>query len=346
MVQTAVVILNWNGVNFLEKFLPSVCRYSESEASIYVIDNASNDNSVAFLHTNYPQVKIIQNTSNGGFSKGYNEGLAQIEAKYFVLLNSDVEVSSGWISPIIKMMESDSEIAACQPKIKSYHQKNYYEYAGACGGFMDNYYYPFCRGRILDSVEEDTGQYDTSMEVFWASGASLFVRADLYKQLGGLDEDFFAHMEEIDLCWRLKNEGYKIMVCHQSTVYHVGGGTLSKINPRKTFLNFRNNLFIITKNVAKNKLYSTLFKRMLLDGIAAFKFFFSGSASHAQAVLKAHLEFYSYFQKMKKKRNPLLSFQNKALKTHYKKSVIWEYYICKHKKYSEINPSGFHTKNE
>jgi GT2 family glycosyltransferase len=341
MHQTAVVILNWNGIGFLEKFLPSVCRYSESEAVVYVVDNSSTDDSVLFLQKNYPQVVVIQNTENGGFSKGYNEGLAKIDAKYFVLLNSDVEVTEGWISPIIEMMEKDRSIAACQPKIKSYHQKTHFEYAGACGGFMDKYFYPFCRGRILDSVEQDNGQYDSSIEVFWASGASLFVRADLYKKYGGLDEDFFAHMEEIDLCWRLKNEGYKIMVNHQSTVYHVGGGTLSKINPRKTFLNFRNNLFIITKNCAQNKLYSTLFKRLFLDGVAAFKFLFSGSASHAFAVLKAHKDFYRQFGKMKRKRISPKSTTLQRLNTHYTKSVIWEYYIRQHKTYSEINQVGF-----
>lgn len=341
MIKTAVVILNWNGRNFLEKFLPSVTNYSEKEATVFVVDNASTDDSVDFVIKTYPTVKIVLNSSNGGFSKGYNDGLAAIDAEYFVLLNSDVEVSENWISPIIQLMDNDKTIAACQPKIKSYHNKNYFEYAGACGGYMDRHFYPFCRGRILDSVEEDHGQYDNSCEVFWASGASLFVRADLYKKLGGLDEDFFAHMEEIDLCWRLKNAGYKVMVNHQSTVYHVGGGTLSKINPRKTFLNFRNNLFIITKNSERGKLYPMLFIRMLLDGIAAVKFLLSGSSAHAYAVFRAHMSFYAFFGKMKRKR---MEYKHEALlpsKTLYKKSIVWDYYVRKHKKFSDINFNFF-----
>jgi GT2 family glycosyltransferase len=342
MLKTAVVILNWNGKDFLEKFLPSVTQYSLNEASIYVVDNASTDTSLAFLKEKYPAVKIIVNSSNGGFSKGYNDGLAQIEAEYFVLLNSDVEVTPNWISPIIKMMDADKTIAACQPKIKSFHQKNYFEYAGAAGGYMDKYYYPFCRGRMLDTVEIDQGQYDTNKEVFWASGASLFVRADLYKKIAGLDEDFFAHMEEIDLCWRLRNEGYKIMACYESTVFHVGGGTLSKINPRKTFLNFRNNLFLITKNIEPEKLYPTLFKRMILDGIAALKFLFSGSAKHSLAVLQAHFSFYSNFTKMKAKRKPISNSQSSQLKNLYKKSMIYDYYIRRHRNFSDIKPTDFY----
>ncbi len=341
MIKTAVVILNWNGISFLEKFLPSVLRYSEKEASVFIIDNASTDGSVSFIKNQFPQIKIIQNSINGGFSAGYNAGLAQIEAEYFILLNSDVEVSPNWITPIIELMDADKKIAACQPKIKSYAQKNYFEYAGACGGYLDKHFYPFCRGRIFDTVEEDIGQYDTTREVFWASGASLFIRAELYKQIGGLDEDFFAHMEEIDLCWRLKNKGYKIMVNHLSSVYHVGGGTLSKINPQKTYLNFRNNLFLITKNCAPNKLYSMLFKRLVLDGIAAGKFFFSGSAPHSLAVLRAHYNFYSNFFKMKNKRS-LTSLETiTPLTTQYKKSIIWEYYLRKHPKFSTIDPTNF-----
>ena len=341
MIKTAVVILNWNGKNYLEKFLPGVLQYSKDEAQIYVIDNASTDDSVDFLTTNYPSVIQLHNHANGGFSKGYNDGLAKIEAQYFVLLNSDVEVSKNWLTPIIELMDKDAHIAACQPKIKSFSQPDNFEYAGAAGGFMDHNFYPFCRGRILNTVEPDVGQYDSSIEVFWASGASLFVRADVYKSCGGLDEDFFAHMEEIDLCWRMKNLGYKIFSCHLSTVYHVGGGTLSKINPRKTFLNFRNNLYLITKNVTTQQLYSSLFIRMMLDGLAAAKFLFSGSASHAWAVFKAHLSFYSNFKKMKSKRNTTLTNSGANLSGLYSKSIIWDYYIRKRTKFSSIE---FETK--
>lgn len=341
MIKTAVVILNWNGRNFLEKFLPSVVLYSKGDAGIFIIDNASTDDSIAFVAAHYPEITILQNEHNGGFSKGYNDGLKNIKAQYFVLLNSDVEVSKNWIAPIVQLLDNQPEIAACQPKIKSYHQKNQFEYAGAAGGFLDKHYYPFCRGRIFDVVEEDTGQYDSTREVFWASGACLFVRAELYAKLGGLDEDFFAHMEEIDLCWRLKNAGFKIMASHQSTVYHVGGGTLSKINPRKTFLNFRNNLFIITKNCDRKKLFPMLFKRMILDGIAAGKFLFSGSSSHAFAVLRAHFSFYAQFTRMYKKRQFLEPLPYTNTSTQYKKSIIWDFYVRKHKHFSEIDASYF-----
>ncbi len=340
MIKTAVVILNWNGKSFLEKFLPSVIRYSEPDAVVFVVDNGSTDESVAYVKTSFPSVKLVLNSDNGGFSKGYNEGLAQIDAEYYVLLNSDVEVTPNWIKPIIELMDKDKSIAACQPKIKSHSNKILFEYAGACGGFLDKNYYPFCRGRILDSVEADHGQYDSTTEVFWASGASLFVRAQYYKNCGGLDEDFFAHMEEIDLCWRLKNAGYKIMACHQSTVYHVGGGTLSKINPRKTFLNFRNNLFIITKNIEKPKLFTSLAVRMVLDGIAAAKFLFSGNPGHALAVLRAHFSYYAHFSKMMKKRLPLTP-QLSPTKTFYTKSIIWDYFVRGHKKFSEIKSTNF-----
>ena len=245
MTKTAVVILNWNGKKFLEQFLPYVIKHSSSDAEVIVADNASNDDSVEFLKNNYPEIQIINNNENGGFSKGYNEALSKIDAEYYVLLNSDIEVTENWIKPIIDLMDSDKSIAVCQPKLRSYHQKEMFEYAGAAGGFIDKYGYPFCRGRIFNSIEVDNGQYDDTCEVFWATGAAMFVRAELYHKFGGLDNDFFAHMEEIDFCWRLKNEGYKIMYCADSVVYHVGGGTLPKNSSRKTFLNFRNNFNLL-----------------------------------------------------------------------------------------------------
>ncbi len=249
MKQAAVVILNWNGKKFLEEFLPSVIKYSSDAADIIVADNASEDDSVDFLKKNFPQVKIILNEQNYGFAEGYNKALSKVEAKYYILLNSDIEVSKDWIEPVISCMEKDEKIGACQPKIRSLHEPEMFEYAGASGGFIDKLGYPFCRGRLFHTLEKDNGQYDDKKEVFWATGACLFVRSDLYNKLGGLDSDFFAHMEEIDYCWRLKNYGYKVYVCPESIVYHVGGGTLPKAPYCKTYLNFRNNLTLLYKNL-------------------------------------------------------------------------------------------------
>jgi GT2 family glycosyltransferase len=340
-MKVAVVILNWNGKNFLEKFLPFVVSYTPSYAQLVVADNASTDNSVAFLRSNYPQIKIIQNTSNGGFAKGYNDALKQVDAEYYVLLNSDVEVTSGWIDPLVKLMDSDENIAACQPKIKSYHQKNYFEYAGAAGGFIDKYGYPFCRGRILGNVEEDNGQYDDDREIFWATGACLFIRASCFHQLNGFDEDFFAHMEEIDLCWRLKNVGYKIMFCSGSIVYHVGGGTLNKLSPQKTFLNFRNNLILLFKNHASQYFVIKLFIRFLLDGIAGVKFLLSGEMGHFMAVIKAHFSFYNSLPKTMSKRKQLKQ-QIKQYTTSavYLHSVIADYFLRGKKTFKEIDIKG------
>lgn len=266
-IKTAVIILNWNGKAWLEKFLPTLQEYSQ-EATIFVADNASTDDSVDYVKINFPTVKIIINASNGGYAKGYNDVLKHIDSEYFVLINSDIEVTAGWLSPIIALMDNDKQIAACQPKILDYNNKNNFEYAGASGGFIDNLGYPFCRGRIFDSVEEDKGQYNDAIEVFWATGACLFVRAVHYNEVGGLDEDFFAHQEEIDMCWRLKNKGYKIMVEPKSVVYHVGGGTLNAGSPFKTHLNFRNNLFMLFKNLPTSSLFTIIPMRLVLDGVA------------------------------------------------------------------------------
>jgi len=340
-MKVAVVILNWNGKNFLEKFLPFVVSYTAPDAQLIVADNASTDDSVAFLRSNYPQIKIIKNTSNGGFAKGYNDALKQVDAQYYVLLNSDVEVTPGWIDPLVKLMDSDENIAACQPKIKSYHQKNYFEYAGAAGGFIDKYGYPFCRGRILNNVEEDKGQYDDDREIFWATGACLFIRANCFHQLNGFDEDFFAHMEEIDLCWRLKNVGYKIMFCSGSTVYHVGGGTLNKLSPQKTFLNFRNNLILLFKNHASQYFVIKLFIRFVLDGIAGVKFLLSGEIGHFLAVIKAHFNFYASLPKTLSKRKQLKQ-QIKQYTTSavYLHCVIADYFLRGKKTFKEIDIKG------
>jgi len=340
-MKVAVVVLNWNGKSFLETFLPSIVSCSPLNVQIIVADNASTDDSVVFLNTNYPQVSIIKNTINGGFAKGYNDALKHVNAEYYVLLNSDVEVTPGWIEPIIKLMDADETIAACQPKIKSYSNKQHFEYAGAAGGFIDKYGYPFCRGRILDKVEEDNGQYDTDREVFWATGACLFIRAKCFHLVNGFDEDFFAHMEEIDLCWRLKNIGYKIMCCSGSTVYHVGGGTLNKVKPQKTFLNFRNNLILLCKNHASQYFSIKLFIRFVMDGIAGIKFLLSGEFGHFIAVIKAHFSFYSSFNKTLKKRRQLKKqIEHYTTTAVYLHSIIADYFLRGKKTFKEIDTKG------
>lgn len=339
MVNTkvAVVILNWNGKSFLDKFLPFVIKFS-SEAQIIVADNNSTDDSVQFLKNNFPQVKIIINSSNDGFSTGYNLALKQVEAQYYVLLNSDVEVTENWLEPIIALLDSNKNIAACQPKILDYHHKAKFEYAGASGGFIDKYGYPFCRGRFFNELEEDKGQYNNSAEVFWATGACMFVRAEVFWKVGGFDDDYFAHMEEIDLCWRMKNIGYQIYVEPKSHVYHVGGGTLNKLSPRKTFLNFRNNLITVTKNASSRLLFFKIFYRMILDGIAAFKFLFEGSGSHFIAVIKAHFSFYRHLPSTLKKRDKMrLMPEFKDTTTGvYGKNIVFDHFVKGVKKYSEL----------
>ena len=338
MPKVAIVILNWNGEKFLKKFLPIVIQHSIDTAEIIVADNASSDDSVAFLNKNFPEIRIIQNNSNGGFAKGYNDALAHVNADYYILLNSDVEVTKNWITPIIELMESNKNIAACQPKILSYHEPEKFEYAGAGGGFLDKYGYPFCRGRLFQTLEKDNGQFDDTIEIFWATGACMFVRAELYHKAGGLDNDFFAHMEEIDLCWRLKNDGYKIMYCPKSVVYHVGGGTLPKSSSRKTYYNFRNNALLLFKNLPSNKLLFILFSRLFLDGIAAIKFLIEGGWKDLYAVFRAHLSFYKNFCKTKKKRKKLKQNQVSGI---YNSNIAIDYFIRKKKHFSNLNPSKF-----
>lgn len=328
-IKTAIVILNWNGEKYLNQFLPSVIQLSQSsENEIIVADNGSSDQSISLLRENFPEVKLILFDRNYGFTGGYNNALQQIDAEYFVLLNSDVEVTENWIEPIISMMENDHTIAAAMPKILSFDHKNQFEYAGASGGFIDKFGYPFCRGRILNKSEKDNGQYNTVKDIFWASGAAMFVRADLYKEFGGLDTDFFAHMEEIDLCWRLKNAGHRIIVNPKSVIYHIGGGTLPNNNPHKIFLNHRNNLFLLLKNLPKQKIIPVIFSRLILDGLSGmiyllnfkFKFFF--------ALLKAHFSFYAKLRKTFKKRNNQ-NFINKNHKEIYQKSIVFSYFFKK-----------------
>lgn len=335
--KVAVVILNWNGKSFLEKFLPVVLKYS-SNAQIIVADNNSSDDSVDFLKNHFPQVSVILNPSNDGFSKGYNTSLRQVNAEYYVLLNSDVEVTENWIEPIVTLLDSNNKIAACQPKILDYNHKSKFEYAGASGGFIDKYGYPFCRGRIFNVLEEDKGQYNTTKEVFWATGACMFIRAEAFWKVGGFDDDYFAHMEEIDVCWRMKNIGYQIYVEPKSFVYHVGGGTLNKLSPKKTFLNFRNNLITLTKNAAPNFLVFKIVYRMILDGVAAFKFLFEGNSSHFTAVIKAHFSFYKHLPSTLKKRREMRQMNNFIDSTTgvYEKNIVYAHFIKSINYYSDL----------
>lgn len=331
--KVAVVILNWNGKKFLEKFLPKVEATMPQYASLWVADNQSQDDSIEFLRKSFPAVNIIINDKNYGFAEGYNQALRQIESEYYVLLNSDIEVKDRWIEPIIDMMDSDPTIGACQPKLLSYSEPHKFEYAGAAGGFIDKYGYPFCRGRIFQETEEDTGQYNNNIEVFWATGACLFTRADLYHQTGGLDADFFAHMEEIDYCWRLKNAGYKIMYCADSVVYHVGGGTLPKANPRKTFLNFRNNFYLLFKNLPTHRLIPVFVVRLILDAFAGLKFISEGDYKDTWAVVRAHWAFFASIPSLIKKRKTT----NPTNVPHiFNQCIVWKHYILKIKRFVDL----------
>ena len=332
MKRVGIVILNWNGQSWLEKFLPSLITHTpENLADIIVADNASTDKSLEFLKENYPQIQTLLLDKNYGFTGGYNRALAQLEHEYFVLINSDIEVAKKWLEPLVRLADSDQNIAACQPKILSYNDKSSFEYAGASGGFIDWLGYPFCRGRILDHLEKDKEQYNDARKVFWATGACMFVRGEIYKDLGGLDENFFAHMEEIDLCWRMQNTGYDIWVEPLSKVYHVGGGTLQADNPRKTFYNFQNNLLMILKNNSFYKAYFIIIIRLLLDSLAGVKFIMDGKFAHTLAIVKAHFSFYKLqFQYWGKKS------EVKKLTTIYQKSIIWQFYIKGKKKFSDL----------
>jgi GT2 family glycosyltransferase len=328
---TAVVILNYNGAGFLEQFLPKVIENSP-EADVIVIDNASTDNSLSFLNSLCPQIQVICNEKNYGFAGGYNHGLAQIFNENFVLLNSDVEVTSNWLVPILNRAAENPNLAAIQPKILDYNKRDYFEYAGAAGGFLDKYGYAFCRGRVFDTLEKDLGQYQTPTDIFWATGACFFVKAKVFKELGGFDERFFAHMEEIDLCWRIHNAGFTIQYEPNSTVYHVGGGTLNKTNPFKTYLNFRNNLAMLFKNLPRHKLFPIIFLRLILDGISSLKFLKEGNVQDFIAVAKAHFGFYAMIPYLTKKRKGSYG----AFKKLSNFSVVWRYFAKKQKTYSEI----------
>lgn len=322
----AVVILNWNGKELLSQFLPGVIKSQYPNLQLIVGDNASTDDSVTFIKEHYPTIQVIENAENYGFAEGYNRILEQVNADYYVLLNSDVEVPENWIEPVIMAMEADERIAAAQPKIKWQKDQSMFEYAGAAGGFMDINGFPFCRGRIFDVVEKDNGQYNTDREIFWASGAAFFIKKAQWQESGGLDPDLFAHMEEIDLCWRLKNLGYKVIYCANAEVYHVGGGTLDANNPYKAFLNFRNNLMIMQKNLPLAEAYLHLTIRFFLDFIALLQFLLKGKPQFASAVSKAHLQFFKHIYKTGAKR----SIKQRSWSSHtgvYHSSIVWAYFI-------------------
>lgn len=336
MASISIVLLNWNGRHFLEKFLPGIVQYS-SGCEIVVADNHSSDGSIEYVQKKFPQVRLIQFNENFGFCKGYNKALKQVDADYYILLNTDVEVTPGWIEPVIFLMESDNSIAVCQPKILSWHNRISFEYAGAAGGFIDVLGYPFCRGRILNEIEEDKGQYNDDRLIFWASGACFFIRSSLFHRYGGFDERFFAHMEEIDLCWRLINGGYKIFFCGKSSVYHVGGGTLPQGNTKKTYLNFRNNLLMLSNNLRGYELWWKIIARLFFDYISFLIFVFSGNARSAFMIPKAHKDF---LHLARRKKNRHAGSKNADLstikKTMYPSLILVDYFLKGKKRFGKL----------
>ena len=332
----AVVILNWNGKHYLQKFLPSVLSTNYPNYKVIVADNASTDDSIYFLKNTFPKIEINALEKNVGFAKGYNEALKNVDADYYVLLNSDVEVTSNWLQPIIDLLEKDVLYAACQPKILNYNKKTQFEYAGAAGGWLDLYGYPFTRGRVFDVCEEDVGQYNTTEEIFWASGATLIIKSKVYHQLRGLDEFFFAHQEEIDLCWRMQLAGYKIFCCPQSIVYHVGGGTLQRGDSRKTFLNFRNNHIMLAKNLPWSEKWWKIPFRLGLDQISAVKGLLTGNRNYFRAIIKAHLAFIGWILYHKKQHQPVRKLPINKLSGVYKGNVVWQYFIKKKRVFSSL----------
>lgn len=332
-MKIAIVILNWNGQDLLEKFLPTIIKFSNfKNVEIYVADNASTDNSVPFVKENFPSVKIVQNKTNGGYAKGYNDALKHINADVFALVNSDIEVTENWLNPIISVFENEPKTAIVQPKILDYKSKNLFEYAGAAGGFIDKFGYPYCRGRVFSNLETDDGQYNDIIEIFWATGACLFIRSEVFNELNGFDEDYFAHQEEIDLCWRAKNIDYLIKYVGTSTVFHIGGATLKEESPRKSFLNFRNSLFTLIKNLPASKLIPIIITRLILDGIAGLKFLIEFRPIHTLAIIRAHFSFYYYLPKTIRKRSI------RSLKRNYYtvKSIVWNYFVLGKKNFREL----------
>lgn len=338
MDKTAVVILNWNGVEMLTRFLPQVIDYSRDDAVVYVADNASTDNSLEVLRKHFPEVHLVVLDKNWGFAEGYNRALEQIEAEYYVLLNSDVEVSHHWLTPMIEFMDNHPDVAACQPKLLSEKSRDSFEYAGASGGFIDCYGYPFCRGRMFDTVETDNGQYDYATEILWATGACMVVRASDFKEAGGFDARFFAHSEEIDLCWRMILMGKKIYCIPDSFVYHIGGATLPKNNPMKTYLNFRNNLTMLYKNLPDSELRHVMRVRAFLDYVAAFQALASGRTGDFKAIINGRKAFKKWLPEYRTVREEIQSMRKTDdIKGIYRHSILWQYYAKGHKKYSELD---------
>jgi GT2 family glycosyltransferase len=338
MNKTAIVILNWNGLDYLKMFLGTVIKHSiNNETFVCVADNGSTDGSPEWIAGNFKEVKLLRLDKNHGFAGGYNLAINQLDAKYFVLLNSDIEVTEGWLQPLVDFMDINSDVASCQPKILSYNRKDHFEYAGAAGGFIDKYGYPFCRGRIFTKVEKDTAQYDSQINVFWSSGACMIVRGDAWEKCEGFDTAFFAHMEEIDFCWRLNNTGYRVSYLPQSVVYHVGGGSLPYDSPFKTYLNFRNSLFLLYKNLPDNKLHTILFLRKLLDGLAVIMFLVKGKFGSVKSVWKAHLDYYKTVNELKEKRKMIKKLEIIQYPTLIlNKSIVFEFYIKGNKTYNSL----------
>ncbi len=338
MDKLAIVILNFNGQSFLERFLPSVVAHTPAAYPVYVADNGSTDGTIALLRASFPTVRIVQLPTNEGYAGGYNTALAQIQAEFYVLLNSDVAVTASWINPILTLLEADATIAACQPKLLAYDRQNQFEYAGGAGGYIDRLGFAFCRGRLFDTLEDDCGQYNTNQPVFWATGACLFVRASVFQETGGFDAFFFAHQEEIDWCWRVQRLGYTVWTCAESVVYHVGGGTLPKSNPHKTFLNYRNSLLMLYKNLPAGRLWSTLLLRLIVDGLSSARFLMAGQFSEIGAVLRAHFAFYGQVSRLRSVRQTLLA-QDKpgVILPIYPGSVVWAYFLQDKKAFSQLN---------
>lgn len=337
-LKTAIVILNWNGAHHLKKFLPSVIEHSQSpNTAIYVADNGSTDDSLSLLKTDFQEVNLIELDKNYGFAEGYNQALKQIEADYFMILNSDVEVTPNWLDTMLIYMEANKDVAACQPKVLNYNKPQYFEHAGAAGGFIDYLGYPFCRGRIFAVCEEDKGQYDDIIDIFWATGACLLIRSEVFLKEGGFDGEFFAHMEEIDLCWRLRSRGYRIVCVPQSAIYHVGGGTLNVEHPRKTYLNFRNNLLMLYKNLPKKRLHFVMVKRFFMDYIAAIQLFITGNPKNSAVVFKARRDFFRMRSNFRAKREEnLAKTTQKEIPEIINKSVVWGYYVGNKKRFSSL----------
>ncbi len=339
-MKTAVVILNWNGKHHLERFLPSVVKHTK-HAEIIIADNASTDDSLMFLDKNYPQLRIIRNNKNYGFAKGYNKALEQIKSEFdiYILLNSDVEVTENWEKPLIERI--NKKTVACQPEILSYNEKNKYEYAGAAGGFLDKNGYPFCRGRIFTEIESKRKDYTVSKEIFWASGACFTVKSSVFHEMGGFDEDFFAHMEEIDLCWRIKNKGYSILFEPQSTVYHLGGGSLQYESPFKTYLNFRNNLLMIVRNYHESNLFLKILTRLCFDGLSGIRYILVGQYKNCFSIIRAHFAFYKRLSKALSERKELKKNLNQNSKGFYTRSIVWDFFVENRRTFSSLHHKAF-----